>query len=248
MRLTVLGSGTCVPSLRRNAPGYLLEINGRQILIDCGSGTILQLLKAGKGYEEIDAVFLTHTHPDHVSDLIPLIHALLATPGLVRSKDLLIVGPSGTRTFFKTCILSLLRYPDSFRTNLVEIEDRLDLGFVHVISAHTAHSANSVAYRFENGGRSVVITGDTDYDDKVVQLSRETDLLVADCSFPDSLKMPGHMTPGECGLMARRAKAKRLLLSHLYPSTSPDTDRLKECRSVFDGDLLLAEDLMVIDI
>ena len=69
MKLIVLGSGTCVPSLKRNAPGYYIEAEDYRILVDCGSGTLLQLERAGRNYKDLDAVFITHRHPDHFADL-----------------------------------------------------------------------------------------------------------------------------------------------------------------------------------
>jgi ribonuclease BN (tRNA processing enzyme) len=246
MKLIVLGSGTCVPSLKRNAPGYYLEAANLQILVDCGSGTLLQLEKAEKSYKDIDAVFITHTHPDHISDLIPLIHAVLATPDYKREKDLLIVGPNGLKKFYNRCISSCLRTPKTFHIDLIEIEDNLDLGRMHVFSTKTIHSDNSIAYRFEESEKSLVITGDCDYDQGIIELSMYTDLLIIDCSFPDALKVPGHLTPRGCGLVARKAQVKKLLLSHIYPSDYHDSERLKECKAVFHGDVLLAEDLMEI--
>lgn len=248
MKLIVLGSGTCVPSLKRNAPGYYLEVSDRQILVDCGSGTLLQLEKAGKSYRSIDAVFITHTHPDHVSDLMPLIHALMATPGFKREKDLLLVGPGGLKKFYGSCICAVMRKPKTFTITVVEMEDKLDLGDIYVFSKKTVHSENSIAFRFEDGGKSIVITGDCDYDEGIVQLSKDADLLVIDCSFPDAMKAPGHLTPKECGLVAKRAKVRKLLLSHLYPTPYSDSDRLEKCRAVFDGDVSLAEDLMEVTI
>jgi ribonuclease BN (tRNA processing enzyme) len=108
MKLTVLGSGTCVPSLKRNAPGYLLEADGLQALVDCGSGILLQLEKAGRSYRDIDAVFITHRHPDHFADLIPLVQALLATPNYKREKDLFIIAPEGFRAYYNMTVSSLL--------------------------------------------------------------------------------------------------------------------------------------------
>jgi len=248
MKLIVLGSGTCVPSLKRNAPGYHLEVCERQILIDCGSGTLLQLEKAGKSYRSIDAVFITHTHPDHISDLIPLIHALSATPDFKREKDLLLVGPRDLKKFYDSCIASVIRKPKTFIIKVVEMEDKLDLGYVYVFSKKTVHSENSIAYRFEDSEKSVVITGDCDYDEGIVELSKHADLLIIDCSFPDAMKVSGHLTPKECGLVAKRANVKRILLSHLYPTSQPDSDRLRECKAVFDGDVSLAEDLMEVTI
>jgi len=237
-----------VPSLKRNAPGYYLEVFDKKILADCGNGTILQLEKAGKSYKDIDAVFITHTHPDHISGLMPFIHALLATPNFKRGKDLLIVGPRGLKKFYESCISHVMKKPKSFTIDAIEIEDKLDLGYLHVFSKKTVHSENSIAYRFEDGGKSIVITGDCDYDEGIVELSQDVDLLIIDCSFPDAMKVPGHLTPKECGLVAKKAKAKKLILSHLYPSSYPDSEKIKECRVVFDGDVLLAEDLMEVNV
>jgi ribonuclease BN (tRNA processing enzyme) len=69
MKLIVLGSGTGVPSLVRNAPGYFTEALGQELLLDCGSGTLLQMERVGKRYHTLDAVLMTHTHPDHIGDL-----------------------------------------------------------------------------------------------------------------------------------------------------------------------------------
>ncbi len=248
MNLIILGSGTCVPSLKRNAPGYLLKVFDRQILIDCGSGILLQLERAGKSYKDIDAVFITHPHPDHISDLMPFIHALLATPNFKREKDLLIVGPKGFKKTYKSIIRSVMKKPKFFTIEVIEIEDKLDLKYLHVFSKKTVHSENSIAYRFEDGEKSLVFTGDCDYDEGIVELSKDADLLIIDCSFPDALKVQGHLTPRECGLIAKKAKVKKLILSHLYPSPYPDSERLKECRVEFDGDVSLAEDLMEITI
>lgn len=248
MKLVVLGSGTCVPSLKRNAPGYYLESGDKQLLIDCGSGTLLQLERANKSYKGIDAVFLTHLHPDHVSDLMPLIHALLATPGLTREDELLIAGPRGVKKFYERCILSLLRKPQTFKIQVKEGKDTLSLGAIRIFSKRTVHAQNSIAYRFEEGGKSLVMTGDADYDEGLVELAHGTDLLVTDCSFPDEMKVPGHMTPKECAKLAKEAGVKKLLLSHIYPAPYPDIDRAKSCRDIFDGEVVLAEDLLEIEI
>jgi ribonuclease BN (tRNA processing enzyme) len=248
MKLIVLGSGTCVPSLKRNAPGYYLEAKGRQVLVDCGSGTLLQLERAEKSYKDIDAVFITHLHPDHFADLMPLIHALLATPGFKRKKGLFVIGPDKFRDYYEKAIASVLGTPRDFSIHVIEIKDRLVLDPFRIFSAKTVHSHNSIAYRFEEGKKSLVFTGDSTYDEGIVKLSKDADLLVADCSFPHSLKTPAHLSSKECGLIAKEAGVKRLLLSHLYPADIPDTERIKECKEVFDGDVTLAEDLMEIEI
>lgn len=248
MKLIILGSGTCVPSLTRNASGYYLEEGGNEVLVDCGSGTLLQLERAGRSYKDIDAVFITHKHPDHFSDLMPFVHALLATPDLKRKKDFSIVGTTEFIEYYNNSISTVLGQPEGFSIKLIEIRDELDFGPFHILTTKTDHSSDSIAYRFECGRKSIVFTGDTDYDQNIVALSQSADLFIADCSFPDAMKVRGHLTAKECGLIAGKARVGKLILSHLYPSGSPEADRVIESREVFDGEVVLAEDLMEIDL
>jgi ribonuclease BN (tRNA processing enzyme) len=250
MRVIVLGSGTTVPSSLRSAPGYYLECNGQEFLIDCGSGALVQLARAGRSYRTIDGVFVTHTHPDHIGDLIRLIHALKFTPGFQREQALRLFGPAGFPAFFETHVVPLVGKPGHFSVEVTEVEATFELSGMGVRTAPTVHAAslNSVSYRFEDGHRSVVFSGDCDYDRGIVELSRDTDLLVLDCSFPDALKMRGHLSASECGKVAKQANVKRLLLSHLYPVPRDQDQRLEQCRSIFDGDVRLAEDLMEIEV
>ncbi len=248
IKLTVLGSGTCVPSLKRNAPGYLLEAEGFQILVDCGSGTLLQLEKAGRSYRDIDAVFITHRHPDHFADLVPLVQALLVTPGFKREKDLSIIAPEGFREHYNMTVASVFSGERIDFIRMVEIYNKLDLGPFRVLTAKTVHSEDSIAYRFEYNERAVVFTGDADYDQGIIELSKEANLLIADCSFPDSMKSKGHLCSKECGLIAEKADVRKLMLSHLYPVGTPDIERVQESGAVFGGEIILAEDLMEMEI
>jgi len=248
MKLIILGSGTCVPSLKRGAPGYLLEAEDWRVLIDCGSGTLLQLERAGKSYKDIDAVFITHMHPDHFADLMPLVHALLYTPKFKRKKDLSIVAPGGFVAYYEKAIKSIIGEPGDFHMNVFEIHEKLELGPFNIFAANTIHSADSRAYRFEQAGKSAVFTGDADYDQELIELSTKADLLIADCSFPCSQKAKGHLTPKECGLIAEKSGVKELILSHLYPADMPDSARVREAREFFNGKVVLAEDLMEIEI
>jgi ribonuclease BN (tRNA processing enzyme) len=75
VEITILGSGTCVPSLKRGSSGLILRIGERILLFDSGTGTIERMLKRGITYLDLDLVLYTHTHPDHIADLVPLIFA-----------------------------------------------------------------------------------------------------------------------------------------------------------------------------
>ncbi|NOY64159.1 MAG: MBL fold metallo-hydrolase [Nitrospirae bacterium] len=248
MKLVILGSGTCVPSLKRNAPGYLIEVEGLNLLVDCGSGTLLQLEKAGRSYRDIETVFITHCHPDHISDLMPLIHALIATPEYTRKKPLRIVGSSLVGEYLDGCIWGLLKRPDSFSVDFYRVEGKMEFHHLTLYSAKTLHSEDSFAFRFEHKGHSLVFTGDADYSESLVELCTGADLLVADCSYPHELKRKGHLTPRECGIVASQAGVKHLILSHLYPTKYSDKEILEECKREFNGRISIAEDLMEIDL
>ncbi len=246
MKVIILGSGTCVPSLNRNAPGYYLEAEGCRVLVDCGSGTLLQLEKAGMSYKDIDAVFITHAHPDHFADLLPLIHALLVGHEMKRKKDLSLFCAKEFLEYYEKAIAPLLWMSEEFSIIAKEASDEISFGPFHIFSAGTVHSSDSLSYRFENGGKSVVFTGDADYDPRLIAHAHQADLLIADCSFPDSMKAKGHLSAKECGMVAREAEVKKLVLSHLYPSGSPDSERVNESGEIYKGNILLAEDLMEI--
>jgi len=248
MILTILGSGTCVPSVERNAPGYLLESDGTSLLLDCGCGTLIQLEKAGRSYAAIDAVFITHRHPDHFSDLMPLVHALLAAPGCDRRKDLHIFGPKLFIDYYHRAFSPVLFSSGKFSTILHEASGKFDFDPFNIMTAKTLHSDDSIAYRFECGGRALVYTGDTDYDPAVVKLAEDADLLVADCSFPARMKVRNHLSAEECGMLAKEAGVRRLVLSHLYPAGMPEQERVEEAASAFGGEIILAEDLMKIKV
>jgi ribonuclease BN (tRNA processing enzyme) len=218
------------------------------MLIDIGSTTLQQLTKAGIPYLEIDTIFITHTHPDHISGLLPFMHASTSTPGSTRTKELSIIGPPGIRAFYDRCIGSIMKPPTTFPVTITEMHDHLALGTILVESTPTAHTETSIAFRFIENNRSVVFTGDCDYDSSLIAFSQAADLLVIDCSFPNNMKTAGHLIPKECGLIAREAGVKKVLLTHIYPTDGPDSLRADECRAVFTGEVLLAHDLMELDI
>ncbi|MFN3921544.1 MAG: MBL fold metallo-hydrolase, partial [Caldimicrobium sp.] len=75
MRLTVLGSGTGWITLERSSPAYLVSHENFHLLLDFGPGTLRQILRVGLTFNDISAIFISHFHPDHFSDLIPFLFA-----------------------------------------------------------------------------------------------------------------------------------------------------------------------------
>lgn len=155
MRMTIIGSGTCVPSLERNPSSLFVEAGGKRLLLDCGSGTLQQLLRAGKSYKDIDAVLITHFHPDHVTDLVPLFHALNYTPGYTRERPLFVVGPQGMERWVREHVWTVPdTRPKSFEVIVHEMEGPWEWEGLRIEAYSTRHADESIAYRIASGGEA----------------------------------------------------------------------------------------------
>ena len=249
MEIYVLGSGTCVPSLKRGAPGVAVRLDGELILLDSGSGTLDRLVRVGIDYKELDHLCYTHTHVDHTSDLIPLLFALRNTPGFTRTKKLGIWGSKEFIEFFGRldAIYGKWIHADSYTIAPREVPpDGLRVSGGRIVAGAVRHQPGAIGYRIESHkGKVFTYSGDTDYCPGIVDLARKADILLIECSTPDAYKAEGHLSPSSAGRIAREADARTLLLTHMYP-VCDDWDLLSECRKEFTGDVLLAEDLMTL--
>lgn len=249
MKLTVIGSGTSIPSAQRASPCLHLAAGGQSALFDAGSGSLRALAERGIDIRTLDAVFLTHFHPDHTGDLVPLLFAL-KNPELGARGKLLVGGPTGTASFMKALdgVYGSWIRPEHVAVDIADFAPgRCDSGFWSMSCALTGHTPESIAYRIEDAGRSVVVSGDTPWSDDLVQLAGGADLLVLECSFPEGPERNGHLIPSQAGCLAHRAGVRRLLLTHFYPAAAGE-DLVTPCASRFDGDIVIAEDGLIIEV
>ncbi|MEQ8763603.1 MAG: ribonuclease Z [Planctomycetota bacterium] len=252
MILTVLGSGTIVPGPDRVAAGYLVERPDRHgWLLDCGPGTWHRLGQLGRLPSDIGHVVITHFHPDHFADLVPLCFSLKNPRFDVAGPPLTIWGPRGIER-----IVSDLRqaYGRSIvprhREILVrELEPgRVTIDGIELTARSVEHTAASHAYRLEDeAGSSLVYSGDVAECDAIVEIARGCDVFVLECSFPDGAGTPNHLTPSQAGRIAAAADPSLLVLTHFYPECE-GADLLGPCRQSFSGPIVLAEDRVRIDV
>jgi ribonuclease BN (tRNA processing enzyme) len=242
----ILGSGTGVPSLKRGSPGLVVLTDSSQLLIDSGSGTLRRMLEVGITYLDVDLLLYTHIHPDHVSDLIPILFACKYSD-LPRKKDIVCIGGPGFRRYFNKLrkIHGSWIEPHSYLLTIKEISQKsLSFRDLKIYAKPMAHLPESVGYRIEfKDGKSMAISGDTDYCKNIIDLAFEVDLLVLECSFPDGRKVEGHLTPALAGRIGWESRCRKLLLMHFYPICD-QFDILRQCRQVFQGEIILGEDLM----
>lgn len=246
MELIILGSGTCVPSLTRGSPASVIRTQDRILLIDSGSGTLERLLRVGITIHDVDMVLYTHTHPDHVADLVPFLFAS-KYDWEPRRRALTIIGGKGFAAFFQK-LLNLHGnwiQSDLFSIDLRESADESrDYQGFRIITKPMVHLPESVAFRIEtDDGKSVVLSGDTDYNSNLVKLAADTDLLVLESAFPDEKKVKGHLSPSVAGRIASESRCKRLVLTHLYPICDA-FDMKSQCASTYGGTVEIARDLM----
>lgn len=245
----VIGSGTGIPNPRRRPPALVLRVGNNLLLFDCGAGTIWALAEAGLDFRELDWIWLSHFHPDHTVDLVPLLFAA-RSPLYGRKKPLVIGGATGLKNFYQRLRGVYGRWielePDllTFKEIEPEASASIDLPFGKLTTLAMAHTTESLGYRLKTkDGLVLAYSGDTDYCGNVVELAKNADLFFCECSFPDHLKTEGHLSPQWAGRVAREAGCKRLVLTHLYPACD-ETDVVAACRQEYSGEIVVAEDRM----
>ncbi len=248
MKLHILGSGTCIPYERRGSSGYALRLSKSTILLDCGNGTTWKLGRVGINYLELDHIFLSHLHPDHSSDLIPFLFATKYATPHKRVKPLNVWGGNGFKSFFSSLNKAYSNWLMPDRLNIEEIkEGEMSFEDFKIIARKTLHIDSSLAYRIESKGRSLVYSGDTDYSESLVELSKNADCLLIECSMPDRLKVKGHLIPAEVSRIVNESRARKVIISHLYP-ISDELDVISSIRKRVEVEVVLAEDLLEVEI
>lgn len=222
--LTVIGSGTLVPSGRRSSPCHLVEAEDRMLLLDAGPGAVHGLARHGKPWWEITHVVLTHYHADHFGDLPHLLFALKWALPSPRHRPLRVLGPPGLarRAEALRHAFGDFMVDPGFEVTYHEIErdgrwNGISAGGPSLEFLPVPHTAASVAVRVALGGPSIGYTGDTGPDPALGSFFRGVDMLVSECAYADPPSSGSHLSPSSVAAMARSAGPGALVLTHLYP-------------------------------
>lgn len=254
MRLTTLGTGAAAPSPTRVNAGHLVDVGGVSLLLDCGSGVAHRLATIGADWMGITHVAITHFHADHVLDLPTLLVAWRYGALAPRRAPVEIIGPVGTVRLlgaFASIFGDLVGRPDfPLLVREVAPAGTLDLGGgVQLESRPVPHTPESIAYCVRGGGRRLVYTGDTGYDENLAgwESARGCDVLVAECSLPDEMAIATHLSPSRCAALAAVMEPARLVLTHFYPPVEA-VDVRATIATRYSGPVVLAVDGWAIDI
>jgi len=274
IRVTLLGTGCPPPLMTRFGPSILVEAGDKKLLFDAGRGALQRLMQIGVRWQDVQGVFLTHLHSDHIVGFPDLwLTGWLVVPG--RTVPLRVWGPSGTMN-----MMSHIEQAFEYDVHIRQSDEHTsaegvrilakdinagvvyDEGGVKVTAFEVDHAPITPAfgYRVDYAGHSVVLSGDTRYSENLVRQATGVDLLVHEVIAPDSLRRIGvppdrvrsivahHTTPEQAADVFNKTKPKLAVYSHIADPTATAEEIMPQTRKAYAGPLVLGEDLMVIDV
>ena len=245
MILTVLGASGTYPRPGGACNGFLLREGGYSLVVELGNGCLSNLLKEVE-LTAVGAVLITHMHIDHFGDLYPLYYALRFHPQKPWGLRLLLPA-GGLELMGRILGLEAREYlPRVFREERLVDGKVYQLGKMAVRAFPTRHPVEGYAVRVEGEGWSLAYSSDTSPTPALEEAARDTDLFICEATLPDAYREEashGHLTSRQAGEAARRAGARRLLLTHIWPTFDPG-QVLAEAAEAFGGEVELAREGM----
>ena len=253
MELFTLGTGAAWPDGDRSAPAFLVKHNGIPFLIDCGGGTNHQLMKVGCKPSEITHILFTHIHIDHCVEFPSLVFGASLTG---KAGKFQVYGPKGVKHFTDSIFDDTYNFAKGMMRNLrkleIEIETNefeqgtiLECEGLKIEALPVEHGIETLAYKFTADNKTLVFSGDTQPCENILKIAKGADVLVIECSFPESSGIKkGHCIPSQVGQIAEKANVKRVILTHLFPvCNGKENEMVTEVKKYFSGEVIIAKDL-----
>ncbi|HNV04784.1 MAG TPA: MBL fold metallo-hydrolase [Petrotogaceae bacterium] len=243
MRLDIIGYCGAYPGNGQPCSGYLVTQNGTSVLLDCGSGVLTKIYDYIDP-ERINHVIITHFHADHFSDVFCMQHLSLVAMQLGRRKEPLRVYAPADEEYFEK-----MKYKQASVAFEINSQSTLDIDSIRISFLKNNHVKSAYAVKVLSGQSSLVYTSDTQWCDGLVDFARGCDVLLCESSLYNEFynAVQGHMTAGECGLLASKCGAGRLILTHL-PHYGEHEVLAGQAREKYDGPVILAENIRYLDI
>ena len=268
-RVILLGTGTPNPEPDHSGPAVAVVSGDRVYIVDCGPGVVRRAAQAGIRMEQLTRAFITHLHSDHTAGLPDLIF----TPAVTgRLQPFEIYGPPGLRAMTGH-IMKAWKQDTDIRLHGLEpavaaayvvhahdvqpgVVYRDDAVRVTAIAVEHGAWKHAYGYRFEAGGKVIVISGDTTYNPRLLEAAKGCDILVHEfysqkgweARTPDWQRYHAayHTSAPDLGKLAAAAQPKKLVLYHELPMGQPPEEVLGEIREHFAGEVIYGKDLDVI--
>jgi ribonuclease Z len=273
-RVTLLGTGAPPPLLGRFGPSTLVEAGDQKFIFDAGRGAMQRLYQLGIPFADITGLLLTHHHSDHVVGFVDLwLTGWIGRPWGSRQTPLPVLGPRGTNQMMEHLPLAFavdLRvrsrsYPiagaklesEEIREGVVYSHNGMTITAFEV--DHGGEELPAFGYRIDYQGHSAVLSGDTTFNENLIDHAQGTELIVHEVTAasgsaaesPEQLKRirSNHTTPEQAGEVFARIKPKLAVYNHLllFGGATAD-DLIPATRKQYSGPLLVGEDLMQFNI
>lgn len=236
--ITLLGTGTCQIEYERRASSVLLELAHTHVLFDCGHGVVQRLLEVGVQHKQLQHIVLSHFHPDHVSDLIPLLQAGAWSQRDPRSTNLHIYGPLGVQRLVDG--LMQLFGSNSFQqpSYSVIVHEITETDFTigsQRFEFLSLPPAGNHGLRFNWRGKRYAITGDSSFHEQEIAFLTDVDLAIIDA---------GHISDIQIVDLALATQSKTLVCSHLYREIDATRLQIEAEAQGYTGTILVGRDLL----
>ncbi len=263
----LLGTGYPRPDANHAGAATAIVAGDKWFVVDAGRGVVMRIAGTDLKYDKLQAVFLTHFHSDHIAGLPDLFDTSWQFGRKTRPLEL--YGPRGVSRLAKA-MLDFFRDDIHYRRDLLEKHPAAgatikthdvregvvyDDGEVRVTAFLVDHRPVEPAfgYRFDSGGRSIVVSGDTRPTPNLVKYAKGADVLILEAYLPEHfLKvdtpevaarlMHYHTSAEEAGQIAAEAGVKTLVLTHLIPAGAAETFRERAAKA-FKGTIVVGDDL-----
>jgi ribonuclease BN (tRNA processing enzyme) len=249
VEVVVLGSHGTWPAAGGATSGLLIRHGYHNLLLDLGSGTVARLQEHIDLFD-VHGVLISHSHPDHVTDLYtyllarlfsperpPMIPLFLAPKVLDRFSPLL-ADDSGD-----------MKVAEAFDLHEIDLRAEVEVGPFRITTAPMTHSVPTVGMRVEADGVAMTYSADTGPTDELDRLAAGSGVLVAEASWQEDGidRPPIHMTARQAAETAGRAGASTVMLTHIRPYLDRDRSQ-QEASGAFDGDVVVAREGLTMEV
>jgi len=242
MELITLGTSAAYPTVNRACSGYLIREEGTNVLMDAGSSVTRNLMR-WINPSLLDAIVITHLHQDHFIDIYPLYYFLAFHHRERLPID--VYAPEGARDFVLQIFprgsekgldsvynFKPLRHRGSFKVGVIEFQ-----------SIGVRHSLNAFGIRASAGQRTIAYSSDTGFDEILYEVAAGSDIFICEATMQQEREDLLHLTAAQAGMIASKAGAKKLVLTHIWPDFElAESQRMAAAE--YAGPIVLAEDNM----
>lgn len=243
MKIVILGAASGIPTVDYDNTSLLLKSNVFSVLIDCSGSPVQKLMKCGVDITNLDAVILTHRHPDHTYGLPSLLQGM----GLSnRKKRLVIFAPDDVISMIHSLVriydLHDLVEPFGIDYKPVPMTQNYSLyrnKTVEIWSTPAEHGIPALALKFDNKstGNTIVYSGDTGPSTSLIDFAKNTNILIHECTLHGVEEKNGHSNGKQAGKVAKLANAGRLVLVHLPSFGNEKENMITLAKSEFNEEV-----------